>query len=111
MLNEYTISTTRLSASARGEDRRKSCRTGSSERHFCNSSSQRFKSSAVNFPGSNAIPAEVCARTGWRRPVSYVTERNVSNKIACGGFTAAFFLPCLEGIGVKNLQLDPFIQL
>jgi hypothetical protein len=34
------------------------------------------------------------------------TERNVSNKIARGGFTAAFFLQCMEAIGVKNLQFD-----
>jgi hypothetical protein len=34
------------------------------------------------------------------------TERNVSNKIARGGFTAAFFLQCMAAIGVKNLPLD-----
>ena len=34
------------------------------------------------------------------------TERNVSNKIARGGFTAVFFLQCMEAIGVKNLPLD-----
>jgi 3-mercaptopyruvate sulfurtransferase SseA len=34
------------------------------------------------------------------------TERNVSNKIARGGFTAVFFLQCMEAIGVKNLQVD-----
>ena len=33
------------------------------------------------------------------------TERNVSNKIARGGFTAAFFLQCMEAIGVTHLQL------
>lgn len=33
-------------------------------------------------------------------------EKNVNNKIARGGFTAAFFLQCMEAIGVKNLQLD-----
>ena len=34
------------------------------------------------------------------------TERNVSNKIARGGFTAAFFLQCMEAIGVQNIHLD-----
>jgi hypothetical protein len=34
------------------------------------------------------------------------TERNISNKIARGGFTAVFFLQCMEAIEVKNLQLD-----
>jgi hypothetical protein len=34
------------------------------------------------------------------------TERNISNKIARGGFTAVFFLQCMEAIGVRNLQLD-----
>ena len=32
-------------------------------------------------------------------------ERNIANKIARGGFTAAFFLQCMEAIGVKNLQI------
>ncbi len=34
------------------------------------------------------------------------TERNIANKIARGGFTAAFFLQCMEAIGVKHLQID-----
>lgn len=34
------------------------------------------------------------------------TERNVSNKIARGGFTAVFFIQCMEAIGVKSLQLE-----
>jgi hypothetical protein len=34
------------------------------------------------------------------------TERNISNKIARGGFTAVFFVQCMEAIGVKNLQLN-----
>lgn len=33
------------------------------------------------------------------------TERNIANKISRGGFTAAFFLQCLEAIGVKDLRL------
>lgn len=33
------------------------------------------------------------------------TERNVSNKIARGGFTAVFFLQCMEAIGVHTLHL------
>jgi 3-mercaptopyruvate sulfurtransferase SseA len=34
------------------------------------------------------------------------TERNVSNKIARGGFTAAFFLQCMEAIGVHAIYLN-----
>ncbi|MEZ5734938.1 MAG: DUF6471 domain-containing protein [Novosphingobium sp.] len=32
-------------------------------------------------------------------------ERNIANKISRGGFTAAFFLQCMEAIGVKELRL------
>ena len=34
------------------------------------------------------------------------TERNISNKIARGGFTAVFFLQCMEAIGVHNIHLN-----
>jgi hypothetical protein len=34
------------------------------------------------------------------------TERNVSNKIARGSFTAVFFLQCMEAIGARTLHLD-----
>jgi Domain of unknown function (DUF6471) len=34
------------------------------------------------------------------------TERNVSNKIARGGFTAVFFLQCMEAIGVHAIHLN-----
>ncbi len=34
------------------------------------------------------------------------TERNLNNKISRGGFTAGFFLQCLEAIGSRQLQLD-----
>lgn len=34
------------------------------------------------------------------------TERNLSNKISRGGFTAAFLLQCMAAIGVHNLRLD-----
>jgi len=34
------------------------------------------------------------------------TERNISNKIARGGFTAVFFLQCMEAIGVQNIHLN-----
>jgi hypothetical protein len=33
-------------------------------------------------------------------------ERNISNKIARGGFTAVFFLQCMEAIGVQNIHLN-----
>lgn len=32
------------------------------------------------------------------------TERNVANKIARGGFTAAFFLQCLTALGASSLR-------
>jgi hypothetical protein len=32
-------------------------------------------------------------------------ERTVANKIAAGGFSAAFFLQCVEAIGVKAIYL------
>ena len=34
------------------------------------------------------------------------TERNLNNKISRGGFTAAFFIQCLEAIGCRSLQLS-----
>ena len=34
------------------------------------------------------------------------TERNINNKISRGGFTAVFFVQCLETIGVKNVWLS-----
>jgi len=34
------------------------------------------------------------------------SERNLSNKIGRGTFSAAFFLQCLAAMGVKNLRLD-----
>ncbi len=33
------------------------------------------------------------------------TESNIKNKISRGGFTAVFFVQCLEAIGVKELRL------
>ena len=33
-------------------------------------------------------------------------ERNLSNKIVRGTFTAVFFLQCLEAIGCKTLQIS-----
>lgn len=34
------------------------------------------------------------------------TERNLSNKIARGSFTAVFFFQCMEAIGCKTIHLD-----
>lgn len=34
------------------------------------------------------------------------TEKNVANKIARGGFTAAFFLQCMKALGVQTLHLE-----
>jgi hypothetical protein len=33
------------------------------------------------------------------------TDVNIRNKIARGGFTAVFFVQCLEAIGVRELRL------
>jgi Domain of unknown function (DUF6471) len=35
-----------------------------------------------------------------------VNQRTIANKIARGGFTAAFFLQCMEAIGVHSLHLN-----
>jgi len=32
------------------------------------------------------------------------TERNIANKISRGGFSAVFFVQCLEAIGAKELR-------
>jgi hypothetical protein len=34
------------------------------------------------------------------------TERNISNKISRGSFTAAFFVQCLDAIGCHTLHLN-----
>lgn len=34
------------------------------------------------------------------------SERNIANKIARGGFTAAFFVQCLTVIGSQTLRLE-----
>jgi Domain of unknown function (DUF6471) len=34
-------------------------------------------------------------------------ERNLANKIARGGFTAAFFFQCMLALGVRTIHLDP----
>lgn len=34
------------------------------------------------------------------------TERNINNKISRGGFSAAFFVQCLQAIGCETLHLD-----
>ena len=34
------------------------------------------------------------------------SERNINNKISRGGFTAVFFVQCLEAIGAKQIIID-----
>lgn len=34
------------------------------------------------------------------------SERNINNKISRGGFSAVFFLQCLQAIGCETLRLD-----
>ena len=36
------------------------------------------------------------------------TERNINNKISRGGFTAVFFVQCLQAAGCHNIGLDDF---
>ena len=33
------------------------------------------------------------------------TERNIANKVSRGGFSAVFFVQCLEAIGAKEVRL------
>ena len=33
-------------------------------------------------------------------------ERNLANKISRGSFTAAFFMMCMDAIGVRNVSLE-----
>ena len=35
-----------------------------------------------------------------------VNERTIANKIASGGFSAVFFIQCMEAIGVQNIHLN-----
>lgn len=34
------------------------------------------------------------------------SERNIANKIARGGFTAAFFVQCLVAVGATSIRID-----
>jgi Domain of unknown function (DUF6471) len=34
------------------------------------------------------------------------TDRNIANKLARGGFSAAFMIQCLEAIGCDNIRLS-----
>jgi hypothetical protein len=34
------------------------------------------------------------------------TDRNISNKLSRGAFTAAFFIQCLDAIGCRTIHLD-----
>jgi len=36
----------------------------------------------------------------------HMSERNLNNKISRGGFSAVFFLQCLEAIGCQQLRLS-----
>lgn len=36
----------------------------------------------------------------------YESDRNIANKISRGGFTAVFFLQCMEAIGARTIQLS-----
>ena len=45
--------------------------------------------------------SELLAAKGGRE-----TERNLTNMISRGGFTAGFFIQCLEAVGYDNLRLS-----
>jgi len=34
------------------------------------------------------------------------TERNINNKISRGGFSAVFFVQCLEAAGIQSLRIS-----
>jgi hypothetical protein len=34
------------------------------------------------------------------------SERNISNKISRGSFTAVFFVQCMEAVGVRTIHLE-----
>ena len=34
------------------------------------------------------------------------SDRNIANKISRGGFTAVFFLQCMEAIGARTIRLS-----
>lgn len=34
------------------------------------------------------------------------SERNIANKIARGGFTAAFFVQCMVAVGATSIRLE-----
>jgi hypothetical protein len=46
-------------------------------------------------------PAERLAALGVKD-----NERNISNKVNRGTFSAVFFLQCMEAIGVQNIHLN-----
>ena len=56
-----------------------------------------LKSKGVTY----AQPAERLSLMGIRE-----TERNLTNKISRGGFTAAFLIQCLTAIGSSSIPLD-----
>ena len=48
-----------------------------------------------------AILAEKLTERG-----AHETERNLANKISRGSFTAAFFMMCMDAIGVRQVSLE-----
>ena len=63
---------------------------------------KRLLRSQMTLKGVNAAGlAEKLTEMGVRE-----TEKNVANKIARGGFTAAFFLQCMTALGVQTLHFE-----
>jgi 3-mercaptopyruvate sulfurtransferase SseA len=63
---------------------------------------KRLLRAQMTLKGVNAAQlAEKLTAMGVRE-----TEKNVANKIARGGFTAAFFLQCMTAMGVQTLHLE-----
>ncbi|WP_348643981.1 DUF6471 domain-containing protein [Mesorhizobium sp. WSM4310] len=46
------------------------------------------------------------SNSGKLRHGAHDTERNLANKISRGSFTAAFFMMCLDVIGVRQVSLE-----
>jgi len=57
-------------------------------------------------PGEGAkAAAKTSARRFFQELGLAANERTLANKIAAGGFSAAFFLQCMKAIGVNTIYL------
>ena len=49
--------------------------------------------------------SEAANPSGAKAPGPKVKDRTLANKISAGGFSAVFFLQCMEAIGARNIFL------